>query len=162
LFTLPTLRNLRVLRLYHNAQVHRLELLAANPAFRHLTHLLLHPHALAWHRNRKEDESAGFRREEGYVPLRVVEALVRSPNLPPLQLRPSTMGAAGCRLLVEPGILRRLEGLDLRHGRITDEGARALLECPDLLRLRCLDLSYNSLSAEMAARVHALPMPGPV
>jgi len=165
LFTLQTLRELRVLRLYHNSQVHRLDLLAANPAFRHLTHLLLHPHALAWHDNREEDEHAGFRREEGYLPLRVVESLVRSPNLSRLthlQLRLSSMGDAGCRLLVESGILRRLKHLDLRHGRISDEGARALIECPDLRRLSWLDLAYNNLSEEMVARVQGLGIPGRV
>src|SRR5262249_33685171 len=135
------------------------------PAYRNLTHLLLHPHALAWHDNRQEDEAVGFRREQGYLPLRVVEALVRSPNLPHLthlQLRLSSMGDAGCRSLVESGILRRLKSLDLRHGRITDEGARALLECPDLRNLTWLDLGYNNLSGEMVARIQGLGIPGRV
>ena len=62
LFTLPTLKQLRVLKAYHGSQVHRLDVLAANPTFAHLTHLFLHPHALAWHDNRTEDETAGFRK----------------------------------------------------------------------------------------------------
>jgi uncharacterized protein (TIGR02996 family) len=162
LFTLPSVKNLRVLKAYHNSQVHRLDVLAANPAFRRLTHLLLHPHALAWHDNRAEDERAGFRKEEGYLPLRVVEALVRSPNLTHLthlQLRLSSMGDAGCELLVSSGILRRLQGLDLRHGRITDAGARTLMECPDLRKLSWLDLGYNALSDEAAERVKGLGVP---
>lgn len=165
LFTLQTLRNLRVLRLYHSSQVHRLDLLAANAAFRHLTHLLLHPHALAWHDNRDEDERAGFRKAEGYLPLRVVEPLLRSahfPHLTHLQLRLSSMGDDGCRAIVESGILRRLKSLDLRHGRITDEGARVLIECPELRNLTWLDLGFNSLSDEMAARVEGMGIPGHV
>jgi uncharacterized protein (TIGR02996 family) len=162
LFTLPTVKNLRVLKAYHNSQVHRLDVLAANPAFRNLTHLLLHPHALAWHDNGTEDERAGFREEEGYLPLRVVEALVRSPNLPHLthlQLRLSSLGDAGCQMLVESGIMRRLKGLDLRHGCISDEGARVLIDGHDARQLSWLDLGHNSLSEEMAARVQALGVP---
>jgi uncharacterized protein (TIGR02996 family) len=162
LFTLPTVKRLRVLKAYHNSQVCRLDVLAANPAFRHLTHLLLHPHALAWHDNRAEDEHAGFRKEEGYLPLRVVEALVRSPNLTHLthlQLRLSSMGDAGCEVIVSSGILSRLQGLDLRHGCVTDAGARTLTECHDLRRLSWLDLGYNSLSDEMAERVKGLGVP---
>src|SRR5262249_31755759 len=109
LFTLQTLRRLRILRLYHSAQVHRLHRLAATAASRDLTHLRIHPHALSWGDNRDEDERQGFAESEGYLPLRVVEPLLRSPNLPHLthlQLRASSMGDAGCRALVESGILR--------------------------------------------------------
>jgi uncharacterized protein (TIGR02996 family) len=163
LFTLQTLRHLRILRLYHSAQVHRLDLLAGNAAFRDLTHLLLHPHALSWGDNRDEDERQGFVESEGYLPLRVVEPLLRSPNLPHLthlQFRTSSMGDAGCRAIVDSGILRRLKSLDLRHGCITNEGAWALLECPDLHNLTWLDLSYNSLSDATTARLGAQGIAG--
>jgi uncharacterized protein (TIGR02996 family) len=159
IFTLPTLKHLRILKAYHRSQVHRLDVLAANPAFRNLTHLLLHPHALAWHDNRTEDQAAGFRREEGYLPLRVVQALLDSPNLPHLrhlQLRLSSMGDDGCKAIVESGILKRLKSLDLRHGRITDAGARLLVASPDIRSLERLDLGYNALSADGAALVAGL------
>ena len=45
LFVLKSLTNLRVLQIYHNYH-YPLEILAANPAFKNLTHLLLYPHAL--------------------------------------------------------------------------------------------------------------------
>ena len=163
LFTLPTLRHLRVLKVYHASQLHRLDVLAANPAFAHLTHLLLHPHHFEWLRD--EDRAAGFQEPEGYLPLRVVVPLFRSPHLPHLthlQLRLSSMGDEGCKELVASGLLKRLKSLDLRHGRITDAGARLLADCPDVKRLAWLDVSANSLSRQAEALIAGLGIPGRV
>jgi uncharacterized protein (TIGR02996 family) len=160
LFTLPTLRRLRVLKAHHANGVHRLDVLAANPAFGHLTHLLLHPHALEWN---PVDEKTGFRREEGYLPLAVVRPLLHSPNLPHLthlQLRLSSMGDEGCKELVESGILKRLKSLDLRHGRISDAGARLLANGRKGGPLEWLDLSYNSLSPAGLEVIRGLGMAG--
>jgi uncharacterized protein (TIGR02996 family) len=119
IFALDTFPNLRVLRLYHGHPA-PLSLLAQNPTFANLTHLLLHPHA-TW------DDSA--------LPLKDVRALVCSPHLTKLrhlQLRLSDMGDDGIRAIVESGILKQLDVLDLRHGCVTDEGARILADCPEL------------------------------
>ena len=182
-FALPTLKNLRVLQVYHCSRVYRLDVLANNPALHHLTHLLCHPHALAWHDNRRQDEADGFRRDEGYLPLSVVRPLLAatdlssvprqgelfpelvappSPNLPRLthlRLRVSSMGDEGCKEIVRSGVLKRLKLLDLRHGRITDQGARTLAECPDIRGLQMLDLGRNALSAEGVALIKALGVP---
>jgi uncharacterized protein (TIGR02996 family) len=157
LWTLPTLRRLRVMKLYHASQLHRLDVLAANPAFEHLTHLLLHPHHFEWLSD--EDRAAGFREGEGYIPLRLVVPLFRSPHLrhlTHLQLRLSSMGDDGCQELVGSGLLKRLKSLDLRHGRITDAGARLLANCPEVAKLQWLDLSANSLSDEGVALIRSL------
>lgn len=162
ILTLPTLKNLRILKAYHTTRVIRLDMLAANPAFAHLTHLMLHPHHLAWgydHPTQEEDEAAGFREEEGYIPLRVVEALVNSPHLSHLthlQLRCSSMGDEGCQAIVKSGILKRLKSLDVRHGRITDSGASILAECPDVRHLAWLDLGANALSRDGEGIIKAL------
>ncbi len=68
LFALKNLINLRVLQIYHNYH-YPLEILAANPTFENLTHLLLFPHALD-----PGDEGA-------YINLKGVYALVHSPHL---------------------------------------------------------------------------------
>jgi uncharacterized protein (TIGR02996 family) len=161
LFTLPTLRRLRVLKVHHASQLHRLDVLAANPAFAHLTHLLLHPHHMEWLQD--EERAAGFREEEGYLPLAVIRPFFRSPNLPHLthlRLRLSSTGDEGCKELVESGVLGRLKSLDLRHGRVTDAGARLLAGRPELGKLEWLDLSYNSLSAAGVELVRGLGVPG--
>lgn len=162
LFALPTLTNLRVLKAYHVARVHRLDVLAGNPAFRNLTHLLLHPKALDCD-DFDDDEAAGFILRDGYLPLRMVEALARSPNLPSLthlQFRLSGMGDAGVRALVESGLIGRLSVLDLSLGCITDEGARMLAGCPAMRRLERLDLTGNSLSPTGVALIRGLGIPG--
>lgn len=161
LFAMQSLRRLRSLRLHHNEQVHRLDVLACNPAFANLERLCLHPHAL--NDFGEDDRREGFDREEGYLPLRVVEPFFDSPNLPRLrhlQLRLSSMGDEGCRVLVASEMLGRLTWLDLRHGRIGDEGARALLACPDVRRLEWLDLRGNALSEGMTAALDASGVPG--
>jgi uncharacterized protein (TIGR02996 family) len=163
LLALPTLTELRLLQVYHLDGVHRLQVLADNPACRNLTHLLLHPHALTWYRNEERDEAAGYREEEGYLPLAVIRTLLRSANLPSLQhlrLRVSSMGDEGCAEVVGSGILKRLKTLDLRHGRITDPGARTLASCPDLKRLEWLDVRENSLSDEGVGLLAGLGIPG--
>jgi uncharacterized protein (TIGR02996 family) len=136
LFALKSLTNLRVLQIYHNYH-YPLEILAANPAFTNLTHLLLYPHAL-------EPDDA-----DAYIALDGVRALVHSPHLSSLthlQLRLSDLGDEGCEEIVRSGILKRLKTLDLMHGRISDRGAETLAGCPDLRNLERLDVSGNRLS----------------
>jgi uncharacterized protein (TIGR02996 family) len=165
LLAAPTLTRLRTLQIHHRSAVYRLDILANNPAFHHLTHLLLHPHCLAWHRNGEEDEAAGFRSEEGYLPLAVVKPLLHSPHVPNLthlRLRVSSMGDEGCAEIVRSGSLKRLKLLDLRHGRISDEGARILAECPDIRHLEMLDLSYNALSDNGVSQIEQLGIPARV
>jgi uncharacterized protein (TIGR02996 family) len=160
LFGLRTLADLRLLQVYHVNQVHRLDILAKNSVFENLTHLYLHPHCLAWHRNAEIDE--GFLERDGYIPLSMLTALLRSrhlPNLTHLRLRMSSMGDSGCKQIVESGILKRLQSLDLRHGCITDEGARLLAECPDVRGLKWLDLDRNGLTADGIAQVKGLGIP---
>jgi uncharacterized protein (TIGR02996 family) len=163
LFALPTLTSLRVLQLYHSEQVHRLQLLAENRALVNLTHLLIHPHHLAWWGAQATDDSAaGYQEAEGYLPLAVVRPLLQTPNLPRLthlRLRVSSLGNDGCTEIVASGILRRLKSLDLRHGRITEKGARALAACPDLRRLEWLDLDRNSINAAGIVAVKAVGVP---
>src|SRR5439155_25677016 len=152
LFALRTLTELRVLLIYHGHFVHRLHLLARNPAFRNLTHLLLHPHHHSWiYVETQRDLDDGFLAEEGYLPLSVVCPVLESANLPNLthlRLRLSNVGDQGCREIVASGILKRLKVLDLRHGCVTDEGARTLAECPDVKNLEWLDLDRNGLTRE--------------
>ena len=166
LLRLPTLSHLRVLLVYHLAQVHRLQLLAERDAFRNLTHLLIHPHDVGdWWVQGDADEAAGYDREQGFLPLAVVRPLLRArtlPRLAHLRLRCSSLGDEGCEEIVRSGILRRLETLDLRHGCITDEGARTLADCRDLRRLRWLDLDRNALSVRGVARIRALGIPARV
>jgi uncharacterized protein (TIGR02996 family) len=150
LFALRNLTNLRVLRLYHLGGYtynrpryeYALDVLAANPAFANLTHLLFHPH---------QPEGLG---DDGdyhtYLPLEQVRALVRSKHLGKLthlQLRLSDMGDDGIREIIDSGILKRLKWLDLRHGAITDDGARLFAACPDAKRLERIDLSRNAVTA---------------
>src|SRR5262249_39792140 len=121
-------------------------------------HLLLHPHSLAWHNN-QEKEAAGFREEEGYLPLSVIKPLLYSPRLRKLthlRLRVSSLGDEGCEEIVRSGILQRLKVLALRHGRITDRGAAILAGSPDLRRLELLDLGRNSLSEQGVHRLEQL------
>ncbi len=137
LFRLKTLTSLRVLQIYH---CHRypLEILAENPTFGRLTHLLLHPKSLgAW-----ENEGPYIKRDG-------VRALLRSPrlaNLTHLRLRLTDLGDQGCEEIVQSGILKRLKVLDMRHGCIGDAGARTLAACPDLRNLELLDLTDNHLT----------------
>jgi uncharacterized protein (TIGR02996 family) len=162
LFALPTLGNLRILQVHHAVQVYRLQALAENPVLGNLTHLLLHPHHIAWWENREADEADGFQSDEGYLPLSVVRPLLHSPHLPKLThlcLRVSSMGDEGCEEIVRSGILGRLRSLDLRHGRITDRGASILATCPDVRRLEWLDLDRNSLSARGIALIQGLGVP---
>jgi uncharacterized protein (TIGR02996 family) len=148
LFGLPNLTRLRVLRMYHlggwdrgRRYEYALDVLAANPAFANLTHLLFHPH---------QSEGGSGGRDASYLPLDQVRALVRSPHLTSLthlQLRLSDMGDDGIREIIDSGILKRLTWLDLRHGCVTDEGARLLAACPDARRLDRIDLSRNGVTA---------------
>ena len=106
LFASPTFSQLRVLVLFHNSGVHRLQHLAENPTVSNLTTLRIHPHHLErwW----KEDED--YEEEEGYLPLRVVRPLLYSPHLTNLRhlcLRLSSIGDAGCEEVVRSTLLPR-------------------------------------------------------
>lgn len=150
LFSLP-LTELRILQVYHVDGVHRLQNLANNPAMENLTHLLIHPHYIAWHRNEERDEQNGYREIDGYLPLSVVRPLLYSSHLPSLthlRLRVSSLGNDGCQEIVRSGILKRLKMLDLRHGRITDPGAQILAKCKHLKNLEWLDLDRNSIGSK--------------
>jgi hypothetical protein len=71
-----------------------------------------------------------------------------------LEFRCSDAGDAGCRVLVESGLLARLEHLDLCSGTITDAGARLLSAAP-LSGLKHLNLSGNCLTAAGIALLRA-------
>ena len=148
LFSCTTLSRLRMLRIYHQGGHYRrqnasdyawpLDILANNPTFAKLTHLLFHPH-----QDRAYDPGMS------YLPLQQVRSLLRSPhltNLTHLQLRLSNMGDPGCEELVSSGVLKRLRWLDLRHGCITDAGAAILAGGPDTKNLQYLDLCRNALT----------------
>ncbi len=146
LFDLETLKNLRVLQLYHS---HELPLwkLANNPAFSRLTHLLIHPKA------------AGVWGRAPYIEHHDFSSILFSPHLRSLthlRLRLTDIGDQGCEQIVRSGILKRLKVLDLRHGSVGDEGARILAACPDLKHLELLDLSRNELTAEGIAALQAV------
>jgi uncharacterized protein (TIGR02996 family) len=136
LFALGSLSRLRILQLCHSYD-YPLEVLAANPAFANLTHLLLHPHA--------PDNN-----DMSFLPLDSVRAVLRSPHLKKLthlQVRLSDMGDEGVREIISSGVLARLEELDLRHGRVTDAGARAIVAARPV-KLRRLDLQRNRLTGD--------------
>jgi uncharacterized protein (TIGR02996 family) len=136
LFASTNLAHLRVMQIDHNYR-YPLQILAANPTFKNLTHLLLFPHAL---------ES---RDNEAYITPDGVRALVHSPHLRSLthlQLRSSDLGDEGCEEIVRSGILKRLKTLDLMYGRISDRGAEILAGCSDLRNLELLDVSGNRLT----------------
>jgi uncharacterized protein (TIGR02996 family) len=133
LFSLKTLNNLRVLRVYH-ATSYPLARLAKNPSLGHLTHLLLHPHGME---------------EDPFIREPAVKALVNADTLPSLthlQLRLSDMGDKGVKTIIASKILKRLKVLDLQHGCVSDEGARALAACPDVTHLEKIDLTNNRLT----------------
>jgi hypothetical protein len=152
LFKLTNLTHLRELRIYHlggrgrrvgDTPVFALDVLAKNPAFANLTHLLFHPH--------QSEEGDENDQDLSYIPLTQVRALVRSPHLKKLthlQLRLSDMGDDGVREIIDSGILKQLVWLDLRHGCITDDGAKLLVACPETKRLERLDLSRNAVSSK--------------
>lgn len=140
LFALPNLTRLQVLRLFGWAPapadgVIPLEVLARNPAFGALTHLLVHP---------------AFTYERAFLPLDCVRELVNSPHLKSLshlQLRLSDMGDEGAQAIIGSGILKQLGWLDLRNGTITDAGALAFAQCAATRSLRRLDLSRNAVTS---------------
>jgi hypothetical protein len=141
LFKLKTVDRLRVLLVYHMNH-YPLEVLARNPAFGNLTHLLLHPHAY------------DLTVDPPYITAAGVDAVLGSRHLGKLthlRLRMLDMGDAVCEAVVRSGILKRLQVLDLRHGRITDQGARVLAACPDLRHLERLDVARNSLTNDGVA-----------
>jgi uncharacterized protein (TIGR02996 family) len=151
LFALPNLTHLRELRVYHlggrarqgRSPVYALDVLAKNPTFANLTHLMFHPHVS----EDGDDEHDNL----SYIPLEQVRALVRSPHLKKLthlQIRLSDMGDDGVREIIASGILKQLKWLDLRHGEITDDGAKLFAACADAKNLERLDLSRNGVSSK--------------
>jgi uncharacterized protein (TIGR02996 family) len=134
LFGLRTLTHLRELLVYHMDR-YPLHILAKNPGFANLTHLLCHPHAMT------EDEP--------YIRMAQLRDVCRSKvltKLTHLRLRMSDFGDKGCEEIVSSGILKRLKVLDLRNGTMTDAGAATLAACPDLKNLELLDLDRNCLT----------------
>jgi hypothetical protein len=134
LFGLRTLPHLRELLVYHMDH-YPLHLLAKNPGFANLTHLLCHPHAI--------------REDEPYIRLPQLRAVCRSAvltRLTHLRLRMTDFGDKGCEEIVSSGILKHLEVLDLRNGNMTDAGAAILAACPEVKNLDLLDLDRNSLT----------------
>jgi uncharacterized protein (TIGR02996 family) len=135
LFGLRTLTHLRELLVYHEHN-YPLHLLAKNPGFANLTHLLCHPHAVEYD-------------AEPDIRLPQLRAVCRSKvltRLTHLRLRMSDFGDKGCEEIVSSGILKRLKVLDLRNNCITDAGAATLAACPDLKNLELLDLDRNCLT----------------
>jgi uncharacterized protein (TIGR02996 family) len=134
LFGLPSLDRLRILQL-NLTDDYPLDVLASNPALKSLTHLSFHPLP-----NRDGTQA--------YLTAAHLAALARSPNLPALthlRFQRSSAGDEGVRTLIDSGLLRRLEMLDLAMGTITAAGANLLAEA-DLGRLKVLDVSANAIS----------------
>jgi uncharacterized protein (TIGR02996 family) len=142
LFALRKFDNIRVLQYYYGSNYSRhnhpsgaypLSILAKNPSLKRVTTLRLHPG------------------REAEIDLDEMDAILRSPHLPALthlQVHMTTFGDEGARRIVDSGILRRLEVLDIGYGNLTDDGARRLAACPDLRHLKMLDVSRNALTAE--------------
>jgi uncharacterized protein (TIGR02996 family) len=142
--TLPRLQSLIV---YHVRDRHPLGVLAVNPGMPALEYLRVRP-------SHQWDNSA--------VPRAEVVKLLRSPHFPKLRelhLHASDLGNAGCRDVVDSGVLKRVEVLDLSFGCISDAGVRTLLASPDIHRLKTLDLSYNEITDEGGALLAAVSGP---
>jgi uncharacterized protein (TIGR02996 family) len=77
----------------------------------------------------------------------------RLPALKELTVNLFDDGDEGCELLVESGLLKQLEVLDLREGDIDALGADALTECPDLPRLKQLVLRGNDVGRAALRRL---------
>jgi uncharacterized protein (TIGR02996 family) len=135
IFSLPTLHNLRVLEVHVETTEYTdlaLEILAANPALHGLTQLRLCGGRVPYP-----------------LPPDSLRALLDSSclnALTHLALRSFDVRDAGCALIAQSDLLRRLRVLDLTDGRITDRGARTLAMSPDLGRLEELHLSGNPLT----------------
>jgi uncharacterized protein (TIGR02996 family) len=148
LFALPNLEHLRTLIVYHGHEIYPLSALADNPSLRRLEVLRLHP--------------AFCDDADSYLPLDEVAPLLHSPHLTSLRelhLQASDMGDLGCEEIVESGILKRLEVLDLRHGCVTDDGARILAACPVVRKLKLLSLEHNQLTDAGRGVLHGLGIP---
>lgn len=135
LFRMEQLKQLRILMVYH-LRNYPLEILANNPSFSNLTHLLLYPHAL--------DDDEPFIQETDICHILHSRNLC---NLTHFQCRQSSFSDDGCRELVKSGRLQQLKFLDFRVGMITDEGAKTLADCDDISNLDYLNLSVNQLGS---------------
>ncbi|GCE29143.1 hypothetical protein KDA_46270 [Dictyobacter alpinus] len=80
------------------------------------------------------------------------------PRLHSLGLRDSEFEDDIATMLTLSPLMDRLLDLDLSLGTLGDEGAQALLDCPAILKLQKLDLHHHFCSAEMIARLQALPI----
>ncbi|RYD78589.1 MAG: DUF1427 family protein, partial [Verrucomicrobiaceae bacterium] len=80
------------------------------------------------------------------------------PSLKYLGLRNSKVADAIATELVSSPVLTRIEVLDLSLGTLSDDGGAALAGSEAVKKLRKLDLHYNFLSAEMQAKLQALPI----
>jgi uncharacterized protein (TIGR02996 family) len=146
IFALPTL-NVRALQYYYGTNygdgrlgVYPLSALAQNPAAKCLTTLRLHPG------------------RDTTIELPEFDAILRSPHLPNLthlQVHMTTFGDAGCRSIVDSGILRRLKVLDIGYGDMSDDGARVLAASPELKNLDQLVVSRNALTPQGIAALQA-------
>jgi uncharacterized protein (TIGR02996 family) len=156
LVCLPTLTHLRIFQHYHG-HTYPLEMLAANAALSRLTHLLCFPHSFAAEYDLQTNRFGGTA-----ISRAGVRAVVASPHLRSLthlQLRSCDGGDEMVADIISSGILKRLEMLDLRHGRITDAGARLLADCPDIRNLKVLDLINNRLTETGIAALRAAGIP---
>jgi uncharacterized protein (TIGR02996 family) len=143
IFALPTLKNLRILQVYHIDE-YPLEILADNPAMRNLTTLLCHPRSYSGYATNIRLEHLQALCESRYL-----------KKLRHLRLRLTQLGDEGCAMLVESGMLKRLKILDLRLGSVTDEGAGVLADSPDLHNLELLNLSRNAMSENGISQLEA-------
>ena len=138
---LPHLKRLILSRFSDNP----LPVIAANKSFGHLEMIDLFPHMLEYG-------------DEAYINLEDLKVLCESKNLPNLkhlQLWCSDFGDAGVDVLIESGMLQRLEVLDLNYGAITDAGATRLLEA-NPTHLKRLNLTGNYLTSATVEPLKAL------
>lgn len=78
------------------------------------------------------------------------------PRLKTLGLRDSVVADEVAKVVVQSGILDRIEVLDMSLGVMTDAGAETLLAAPSIRKLQRLDLHRNYISPAVAAKFSAL------
>jgi uncharacterized protein (TIGR02996 family) len=147
-FALP-LPHLRTLIVHHQDN-YPLDVLGDNPAMTNLVTLDCFAHAL------RPDDDEPYIRSEPFC------RFARSPHLrslTDLSVNVHDIGDAGVTALIESGLLRRLQTLDLWSGNISDVGARALAASGQLAGLKHLCLTENYLSDEGIALLRATGVP---